>query len=83
MGGFYNYEGSMKGSGIDSMPWNGVIYCPDCKSHQEVEGQTDDWGNYAYADCPSCERELVEDISMYGNDDDARYDEWKDSQLED
>lgn len=81
MGGFWNYEGSMKGSGVDAQYWTGVMYCVDCEQDQTVEGQTDDWGNNAYADCPVCGTDLELDISP--DEDDYKYDNWKDRQLED
>lgn len=49
----------MKGSGIYAEDWVGTIECVYCeKEFEEVEGQTDDWGNFSYADCPKCGREV-------------------------
>jgi transcription elongation factor Elf1 len=76
-----NYPaGSMMGSGIYSQSWTGVIHCSTCEEDVEVEGQTDDWGNRVFADCPKCEEDLEMDITP--DEDDSQYDSWKDSQLD-
>lgn len=62
MSGYYP-EGSMKGSGIYVQDWTGTIECDYCEQEfEEVEGQTDDWGNFAYADCPKCGRQVETQI---------------------
>lgn len=81
MGRFYNYEGSMIGSGIYAQDWSGSIYCATCDKDVEVDGQTDDYGNRVYATCPICEAELELDVSS--DEDDVRYDSWKDNNLDD
>lgn len=60
-----NYpEGSMMGSGIYVQDWVGTIECVYCEQKfEEVEGQTNDWGSMAYADCPKCGREVETQIA--------------------
>jgi Zn finger protein HypA/HybF involved in hydrogenase expression len=54
----YYPAGSMKGSGIDSEDWTGVIYCEACKQDQTVDAVTNDWHTKAFATCPKCEADL-------------------------
>lgn len=63
MSGYY-LEGSMMGSGIYVQDWVGTIECATCEQEfGEVEGQTDDWGNFSYADCPKCGAEVETQIA--------------------
>ena len=58
-----NYpEGSMRGSGIYAEDWSGVFYCSDCDDEYSLDGQTDDWGHQAFADCPDCGKQLEVDL---------------------
>jgi len=59
----YYPEGSMYGSGIYSSSYSGNFTCSACeKDFDDLEGQTDDWGLMAYADCPDCGAELEKEI---------------------
>jgi DNA-directed RNA polymerase subunit RPC12/RpoP len=54
-----NYpEGSMRGSGIYAEDYTGDFYCSECDKEFELDGQTDDYGNYAGAECPECGKDL-------------------------
>lgn len=79
-----NYpEGSMKGSGIFSEEYKGTFFCPTCEDEYSLEGQTDDFGVEAYAECPDCGETLTKEISdERGVDEDAIYDDWRESQLD-
>jgi transcription elongation factor Elf1 len=48
----------MRGSGIYAEDWTGTFYCSDCDNEHELDGQTDDWGHNAYAECPDCGKGL-------------------------
>lgn len=79
-----NYpEGSMRGSGIYSEDYTGIFYCSNCEDEYTLDGQTDDFGDKAYADCPDCGSSIEKDLSDEGGvDEDAMYDNWKESQLD-
>jgi hypothetical protein len=60
---YSNYpEGSMRGSGIYAEDWSGIFYCSDCDDEYELDGQTDDWGYQAFAECPDCQKQLEIDL---------------------
>jgi hypothetical protein len=40
-----SYEGSMKGSGIDSVDVTLEVECPECGKTWEEDFMTDDWGS--------------------------------------
>lgn len=73
----------MRGSGIYAEDWSGEMDCDTCEKTFEVDGQTNDWGDTAYATCPECGGELSKDISEDNEPDpDAMYEAWRDSQLD-
>lgn len=73
----------MRGSGIYAEDYTGYFYCSDCEDEFELDGQTDDWGSYAYADCPKCGKGLELELpDRDGRDEDADYDAWRDSQMD-
>ena len=77
-----NYpSGSMIGSGIYSEDYSGAFYCSECDKEFELDGQTNDTGTMAYADCPKCETELELELDL-GYDEDYAYDNWRESQLD-
>jgi transcription elongation factor Elf1 len=81
--GAYGDGGSMRGSGIYAEDWSGTFYCSDCEDEYSLDGQTDDYGYYASAECPDCGKTLeVELPSSDERDEDADYDAWRDSQLD-
>lgn len=81
--GIYGDGGSMRGSGIYAEDYTGYFYCSDCEDEFELDGQTDDWGSYAYADCPKCGKGLELELpDRDGRDEDADYDAWRDSQMD-
>jgi transcription elongation factor Elf1 len=53
---------SMRGSGVDSVDYNGVFFCSTCESEYELDGSTDDYGIVAYAECPKCKRVLEVEV---------------------
>jgi hypothetical protein len=75
-----NYpEGSMRGSGIYAEDYSGIFYCDNCEDEFVLEGQTDDWGHNASAECPDCQAILTKEIADEGGyDEDAAYDQWRD-----
>lgn len=56
----------MMGSGIYAENWSGTMFCDQCQSDVDVEGQTNDWKTQAYADCPKCGTELEKQIDREG-----------------
>ena len=52
--GAYGDGGSMRGSGIYAEDYSGIFYCSECDDEYELDGQTDDWGTAASAECPDC-----------------------------
>jgi predicted RNA-binding Zn-ribbon protein involved in translation (DUF1610 family) len=79
-----NYpEGSMRGSGIYAEDYSGVFYCDNCEDEYLLDGQTDDWGHNASAECPDCGAILELEIpSRDERDEDADYEAYRDSQME-
>jgi hypothetical protein len=75
-----NYpEGSMRGSGIYAEDYSGIFYCDNCEDEFVLDGQTDDWGHNASAECPDCGAILNKEIADEGGyDEDAAYDQWRD-----
>lgn len=54
-----NYStGSMKGSGIDSEDYTAWFFCSHCDEEMELDGQSDDYGIIATAECPKCRSTL-------------------------
>lgn len=60
--GIYGDGGSMMGSGIYQEDYSGIFYCADCDDEYELDGQTDDWGHQAFAECPDCQKQLEVDL---------------------
>ena len=52
----------MRGSGIYADDYTGEFYCSECDLEQELDGTTDDWGTYAYAECPECGKGLDKEL---------------------
>jgi transcription elongation factor Elf1 len=76
-----NYpEGSMRGSGIYAQEIELDRYCDTCEKEVSLVFMTDDWGHNATATC-ECGAEFEEEIPE--RDEDADYDDWRDSQYED
>lgn len=77
--GIYGDGGSMRGSGIYAEDYSGVFYCDNCEDEFSLDGQTDDWGHEASAECPDCQAILTKEIADEGGyDEDAAYDQWRD-----
>lgn len=73
----------MRGSGIYSEDYTGIFFCEDCGDEYSLDGQTDDFGDKAFAECPDCGQQLEKDIDEKDSDtDDTGYDEWRESQLD-
>jgi len=79
-----NYpEGSMRGSGIFSEDYSGVFFCPSCEDEYSLDGQTDDFGVEAFAECPDCGEPLSKEISdERGVDEDAEYEAQMEAQMD-
>lgn len=72
----------MKGSGIYSQSYTGEFDCDECGKTFELDGDTNDWQTEAYADCPECGEQLTVELpDPDARDEDADYDDWRDSQL--
>lgn len=81
--GIYGDGGSMRGSGIYAEDYTGIFFCDNCEDEYELDGQTDDWGTNASAECPDCGATLeVELPDTSQPDEDEAYDNWRDSQLD-
>ena len=52
--GIYGDGGSMRGSGIYAEDYTGTFYCSECDDEYSLDGQTDDYGYNASAECPDC-----------------------------
>lgn len=72
-------EGSMKGSGIDSVDITREVEC-ECGHAWEMDFSTDDWGNVEEdVKCPSCENKFTftyEKGDTFWDDVDAAYEAW-------
>lgn len=82
--GIYGDGGTMVGSGIYSEDYSGVFYCSECDSEYDLDGSTDDSGNTAYAECPSCKAVLDKDVAeeIRARDEDYAYERMRESQLD-
>lgn len=73
----------MRGSGIYAEDYTGTFYCSNCEDEYSLDGTTDDWGTYAYADCPDCGASLELELpSRDEQDEDEAYDAYEASQME-
>jgi hypothetical protein len=79
----YYPPGSMKGSGIDAFEFDyGTFSCKECSADNfNAVAYGDDWGRWEVT-CEDCE--AIHDTGSTSSepDDDSRYDEWKDEQLD-
>ena len=72
----------MRGSGIYSETYTGTFTCSECEKDYELDGDTNDWGTVAYADCPDCGSELELDIDTeYDQQAEQADNNWKERNL--
>jgi transcription initiation factor IIE alpha subunit len=72
----------MRGSGIYSADYTGTFTCSECEKDYELDGQTNDWGTTAYAECPDCGSELELEIdSEYDQQAEQADNAWKERNL--
>lgn len=56
-------EGSMKGSGIDSVEMTREFTCRRCHWEGEADGYSDDWQSTLYAECQNCKEIMEYDLA--------------------
>lgn len=56
-------EGSMKGSGVDSVEMVRDFTCRSCGWEGEADGYSDDWQDTLYAECQNCKEIMEYDLA--------------------